>query len=95
MHQEPVSQRFVRTILVYEFVEPVLNYGSNEFVALTNLCETGPCNLLLIGLPMMQSSECDCDCDTKRALSLLGSAVTSWRLASPDGQRFVSLAGLV
>ena len=38
----PVSQKFARTILVYEFVEPVLNYGSNEFVALTNLCETGP-----------------------------------------------------
>ena len=28
--------------LLYEFVEPVLNYRSNEFVALTNLCETGP-----------------------------------------------------
>ena len=29
--------------LLYEFVEPVLNYRSNEFVALTNLSETGPC----------------------------------------------------
>ena len=38
----PVSQKFVRTILLYEFVKPVLNYRSNEFVALTNLCETGP-----------------------------------------------------
>ena len=29
--------------LVYELIEPVLNYGSNEFEALRNLCETGPC----------------------------------------------------
>ena len=28
--------------LLYEFIVPVLKYGSNEFVALTNLCGTGP-----------------------------------------------------
>ena len=28
--------------LLYEFVEPVLNYGCSDFVALTNLFETGP-----------------------------------------------------
>ena len=27
---------------LYKFVEPVLNYRCNEFVALTNLCETVP-----------------------------------------------------
>ena len=28
--------------LFYEFVEPMLNYWCNEFVAFTNLSETGP-----------------------------------------------------
>ena len=28
--------------LIYKLVEPVLNYRCNKFVALTNLCETGP-----------------------------------------------------
>ena len=28
--------------------EPVLKYGSNEFVALTNLCETGPRAICLL-----------------------------------------------
>ena len=28
--------------LLYEFVEPVLNYKCNKFVALTNPCETVP-----------------------------------------------------
>ena len=35
-------RRSKEQVLLYEFVEPVLNYRSNEFVALTNLCETGP-----------------------------------------------------
>ena len=38
----PFHKSSYERCLVYEFVEPVLNYGSNEFVALTNLCETGP-----------------------------------------------------
>ena len=42
--QGPVSQKFVRTIFAYEFVEPVLNYRPNKFVALMNLCEAGPCS---------------------------------------------------
>ena len=38
----PFHNSSYERFLLYEFVEPVLKYGSNEFVALTNLCETGP-----------------------------------------------------
>ena len=38
----PFHKGSYERFLFYEFVEPVLNYRSNEFVALTNLCETGP-----------------------------------------------------
>ena len=38
----PFHKSSYERFLLYEFVEPVLNYRSNEFVALTNLCETGP-----------------------------------------------------
>ena len=38
----PFHKSSYEQVLLYEFVEPVLNYRSNEFVALTNLCETGP-----------------------------------------------------
>ena len=37
----PFHKSSYERFLLYEFVEPVLNYRSNEFVALTNLCETG------------------------------------------------------
>ena len=37
----PFHKSSYERFLLYEFVEPVLKYGSNEFVALTNLCETG------------------------------------------------------
>ena len=37
----PFHKSSYERFLLYEFVEPVLNYGSNEIVALTNLCETG------------------------------------------------------
>ena len=37
----PFHKSSYKRFLLYEFVEPVLNYRSNEFVALTNLCETG------------------------------------------------------
>ena len=40
--RRPFHKSSYERFLLYEFVEPVLNYGSNEFVALTNLCETGP-----------------------------------------------------
>ena len=40
--REPFHKSSYERFLLYEFVEPVLNYMSNEFVALTNLCETGP-----------------------------------------------------
>ena len=43
----PFHKSSYERFLLYEFVEPVLNYGSNEFVALKNLCETGPCSLNL------------------------------------------------
>ena len=39
----PFHKSYYEQFLLYEFVEPVLNYGSDEFVALANLCETGPC----------------------------------------------------
>ena len=38
----PFLKSSYERFLLYEFVERVLNYRSNEFVALTNLCETGP-----------------------------------------------------
>ena len=38
----PFHKSSYKRFLLYEFVEPVLNYGSNEFVAVTNLYETGP-----------------------------------------------------
>ena len=38
----PFHKNSYERFLLYEFVEPVFNYRSNEFVALTNLCETGP-----------------------------------------------------
>ena len=38
----PFHKSSYERFLLYEFVEPVFNYRSNEFVALTNLCETGP-----------------------------------------------------
>ena len=41
----PFHKSSYERVLLYEFVEPVLNYRSNEFVALTNLCETGPWTL--------------------------------------------------
>ena len=37
----PFHKSSYERFLLYEFVELVLNYRSNEFVALTNLCETG------------------------------------------------------
>ena len=37
----PFHKSSYERLLLYEFVEPVLNYRSNEFVALKNLCETG------------------------------------------------------
>ena len=41
-HWGPFHKSSYERFLLYEFVKPVLNYRSNEFVALTNLCETGP-----------------------------------------------------
>ena len=41
----PFHKSSYEQVLLYKFVEPVLNYRSNEFLALTNLCETGPCML--------------------------------------------------
>ena len=38
----PFHKSSYERCLLYEFVKPVLNYGFNEFVAFTNLCETGP-----------------------------------------------------
>ena len=38
----PFHKGSYERFLLYEFVEPVLKYRSNEFVALTNLWETGP-----------------------------------------------------
>ena len=38
----PFHKSLYEHFLLYEFVAPVLVYGSTEFVALTNLCETGP-----------------------------------------------------
>ena len=43
----PFHKSSYERFLLYEFVEPVLNYGSNEFVALKNLCETGPCSFAI------------------------------------------------
>ena len=40
----PFHKSLYERFLLYEFVELVLNYRPNEFVAFTNLCETGPCN---------------------------------------------------
>ena len=42
----PFHKSSYKRFLLYEFVEPVLNYRSNEFVALTNLCETGLCTVV-------------------------------------------------
>ena len=41
-YRGPFHKSSYERLLLYEFVEPVLNFWSNEFVALTNLCETGP-----------------------------------------------------
>ena len=38
----PFHKSSYERFLLYEFVMPVINYGFNEFVAFTNLCETGP-----------------------------------------------------
>ena len=38
----PFHKSLYERVLLYVFVEPVLNYRSKEFVALTNLYETGP-----------------------------------------------------
>ena len=38
----PFHKSSYERFLLYDFVEPVLKYRSNEFVALTNLWETGP-----------------------------------------------------
>ena len=38
----PFLKSLYKRFMLHESVEPVLNYMSNEFVALTNLCETGP-----------------------------------------------------
>ena len=38
----PFHKSLYERFLLYKFVELVLNYRSNEFVALTNLCEMGP-----------------------------------------------------
>ena len=42
MFRGPFHKGSCEQVLIYEFVGPVLNYRSNKFVALTNLCETGP-----------------------------------------------------
>ena len=42
MNRGPFHKSSYERFLLYELVEPVLSYRSNEFVALTNLCETGP-----------------------------------------------------
>ena len=44
----PFHKSSYERFLLYEFVKPVLNYRFNEFVALTNLCETGPCSFWII-----------------------------------------------
>ena len=38
----PFHKSSYEQFLLYEFVEPMLNYGSNEFVSLTKFYETGP-----------------------------------------------------
>ena len=38
----PFHKSLYERFLLYEFVEPVLKYRSNVFIALTNLSETGP-----------------------------------------------------
>ena len=38
----PISKSSYEKFLVYKFVELMLKYGCNEFVALTNLSEMGP-----------------------------------------------------
>ena len=38
----PFHKNSYERILLYKFVEPVLNYRSNKLVALTILCEIGP-----------------------------------------------------
>ena len=43
----PFHKSSYERFLLYEFVDPVLNYMPNEFVALTNLCETGPRTLAI------------------------------------------------
>ena len=60
----PFHNSSYERFLLYEFVEPVLKYGSNEFVALTNLCETGPwirdwtSNILGLRRPLELHSRC-------------------------------------
>ena len=54
----PFHKSSYERVLLYEFVELVLNYRSNEFVAIKNLCEMGPwcvnTHLFLCG------SRCNC-----------------------------------
>ena len=38
----PFHKSLYKRYLPYEFIEPVLNYRSHEFIALTNLYEMGP-----------------------------------------------------
>ena len=46
-HTKEPAVRFTKVLAnvfsLYEFVELVLNYKCNKFIALTNLCETRPC----------------------------------------------------
>ena len=44
--RSPFHKSSYEQFLLYKFAKPVLNYRSNEFIALTNLCEAGPCLLL-------------------------------------------------
>ena len=47
----PFHKSSYEQVLLYEFVEPVLNYiGLTNFVPLTNLCETGPSILFRRGV---------------------------------------------
>ena len=48
----PFHKSSYERFLLYVFVEPVLKYGSNEFVARTNLCEVGPSAPIPISEPI-------------------------------------------
>ena len=54
----PFHKSSYERFLLYEFVEPVLNYRPNEFVVLTNLCETGPWT---VKLPIYGNGEYSCN----------------------------------